>query len=129
MYLAWAGRGGTALCLSGGNGRGRKLAPAGQGALCGGEKQQHGLAGQHVASCSMLHCAQHMRIRAVISFRHQTLHCWLANIWCSASAGAAAVSCAFQGMKHADFIIEAVVENEGVKRSIFQELDKVCVCM
>lgn len=32
-------------------------------------------------------------------------------------------------MKHADFIIEAVVENEGVKRSIFQELDKVCVCM
>lgn len=28
-------------------------------------------------------------------------------------------------MKHADFIVEAVVEDEKVKRSIFQELDKV----
>lgn len=32
-----------------------------------------------------------------------------------------------QGMKHADFIIEAVVEDEKVKRSIFQQLDKVGV--
>lgn len=29
------------------------------------------------------------------------------------------------GMKHADFIIEAVVEDEGVKRNIFQQLDKI----
>ena len=28
-------------------------------------------------------------------------------------------------MKHADFIVEAVVEDEGVKRNIFQQLDKV----
>lgn len=28
-------------------------------------------------------------------------------------------------MKHADFIVEAVVEDEGVKKSIFQQLDKV----
>jgi 3-hydroxyacyl-CoA dehydrogenase len=31
-------------------------------------------------------------------------------------------------MKHADFIVEAVVEDEKVKRSIFQELDKVGTC-
>jgi hypothetical protein len=30
-----------------------------------------------------------------------------------------------QGMKHADFIVEAVVEDEGVKKGIFQQLDKV----
>jgi hypothetical protein len=30
-----------------------------------------------------------------------------------------------QGMKHADFIVEAVVEDEAVKRGIFQQLDKV----
>jgi hypothetical protein len=30
-----------------------------------------------------------------------------------------------QGLRHADFVIEAVVEDEAVKRSIFQQLDKV----
>jgi 3-hydroxyacyl-CoA dehydrogenase len=28
-------------------------------------------------------------------------------------------------MKHADFIVEAVVEDESVKKGIFQQLDKV----
>jgi 3-hydroxyacyl-CoA dehydrogenase len=31
-------------------------------------------------------------------------------------------------MKHADFIVEAVVEDEAVKRGIFQQLDKVSMC-
>jgi 3-hydroxyacyl-CoA dehydrogenase len=30
-----------------------------------------------------------------------------------------------QGLRHADFVIEAVVEDEGIKRNIFQTLDKV----
>jgi 3-hydroxyacyl-CoA dehydrogenase len=30
-----------------------------------------------------------------------------------------------QALRHADFVIEAVVEDEGIKRNIFQTLDKV----
>lgn len=30
-------------------------------------------------------------------------------------------------MKGVDFVIEAVTENEEVKKSIFQKLDQVCV--
>lgn len=30
-----------------------------------------------------------------------------------------------QSLRHADFVIEAVVEDEGIKRAIFQQLDKV----
>jgi 3-hydroxyacyl-CoA dehydrogenase len=30
-----------------------------------------------------------------------------------------------QGLRHADFVIEAVVEDEEIKRNIFQTLDKV----
>lgn len=30
-----------------------------------------------------------------------------------------------QGLRHADFVIEAVVEDEAIKRNIFQTLDKV----
>jgi 3-hydroxyacyl-CoA dehydrogenase len=33
-----------------------------------------------------------------------------------------------QGLKHADFVIEAVVENEDVKKNIFRQLDKVRLC-
>lgn len=47
------------------------------------------------------------------------VYCYVHKLLCCA------VLWLLQGMKHADFIVEAVVEDEGVKKSIFQQLDKV----